>query len=134
MRIVVTGAGGNVGRGLCAALIAAGHSVIGKTHADLDITDGAAVADQFGAVRPDLVLHAAAMTAVDRCAEQPDEALRVNALGTQQVALACGRIGAALCYLSTNEVFNAKRSTPILEYDQPAPANPYGYSKWAGAG
>jgi dTDP-4-dehydrorhamnose reductase len=132
MRILITGAGGNVGRGLLTALEANGHEVIGKTHAALDITDFGAVTAQIEAAEPDVVIHAAAMTAVDRCAEQPDEALRINALGTQNIALACGRVGAAMCYLSTNEVFNSDRGTPLLEYDVTNPANPYGYSKWMG--
>jgi dTDP-4-dehydrorhamnose reductase len=132
MRILITGASGNVGRGLLTALEAQGHEVIGTTHATLDITDFHAVSTQIEATAPELVIHAAAMTAVDRCAEQPDEALRINALGTQNVAVACGRVGAAMCYLSTNEVFNGERNTPILEYEPTSPANPYGYSKWMG--
>jgi dTDP-4-dehydrorhamnose reductase len=132
MRVLVTGAGGNVGRGLVSRLAAEGHAVTGRTHADLDITDYAAVVAQVRQIAPEVVIHAAAMTAVDRCAEQPDLALTVNALGAHSVALACSEIGAAMCYISTNEVFNAERSTPALEYDPVNPANPYGYSKWVG--
>lgn len=132
MRILITGANGNIGRGLVTALEAHGHECISSTLDTLDITDFYAVKTQIEAANPALVIHTAAMTAVDRCAEQPDEAIRVNAFGTQNIAIACGRVGAAMCYLSTNEVFNAERGTPILEYDTTNPANPYGYSKWMG--
>lgn len=132
MKILITGAGGNIGRRLLEALHTREHNVIGLTHHEIDITQFGAVKQYIGDAAPDLVVHCAAMTHVDRCAEQPDEALRVNAYGAQNVALACQRIGAAMCYLSTNEVFDGERGTPYLEYDAPRPINPYGYSKWVG--
>src|SRR5258707_13564328 len=72
------------------------------------------------------------MTNVDRCAEQPELALQVNGVGTQNVALAAQRVNAAICYLHTNEVFDGKKGTPYLEYGPTGPINPYGYSKWVG--
>ncbi len=132
MRIIITGAGGLLGRRLVTLLTERGHAVTGLSHAALDITDFQAIQRQIGAFAPDLVLHAAAMTQVDRCAEQPDEAIRVNGFGTQNLALACHRIGAALAYISTNEVFDGERAAPYLEYDVTRPINPYGYSKWVG--
>ncbi len=132
MRIIVTGAGGLVGRQLCMRLADRGHAVIGATHAALDITDSEAVNDWLSDSTPDLLIHCAAMTNVDRCAEYPDEALRVNGMGTQTLALACLRHGVTLAYLSTNEVFKGERAIPYLEYDSPKPINPYGYSKWVG--
>ena len=132
MRIVVTGAGGLLGRRVMAELTARGHTSIGVTHAALDITDFGAVRRVIGDAKPDLVVHCAAMTHVDRCAEQPDEALRINGYGTQNIALACHQYGAALAYLSSNEVFDGERAIPYLEYDATHPVNPYGYSKWVG--
>jgi dTDP-4-dehydrorhamnose reductase len=79
-----------------------------------------------------LVLHCAALTAVDYCAEHPDEALTINGFGTQTIALACQSIDAALLYISTNEVFDGKVPRVYMEYDPPAPQNPYAYSKWVG--
>ena len=132
MKFFITGAQGNVGSRLSHELVAQGHDVIGVDIADFDITVFETVVARVSAARPDVVIHCAAMTNVDRCAEQPDEALRINALGTQNVAVASQQVGAALCYISTNEVFDGERGTPYREYDTPRPINPYGYSKWAG--
>ena len=78
------------------------------------------------------MIHCAALTAVDYCAEHPDEALSVNGYGTQSVALACQAHDAALLYVSTNEVFDGLTDRQYLEYDVPTPPNAYGYSKWVG--
>ncbi|PJF37131.1 MAG: dTDP-4-dehydrorhamnose reductase [Candidatus Thermofonsia Clade 1 bacterium] len=128
MRILITGAGGGVGQALLARLPEA-H---GAAHSQLDVTDAKAVMRLIGDRAPQLVIHCAALTNVDRCAQAPQEALQVNAFGTQNVALACQRVGAALCYISTNEVFDGERGAPYGEYDPMQPANPYGYSKYVG--
>jgi len=69
---------------------------------------------------------------VDGCARDPERAYRVNALGTQNVALACAEAGAAMVYISTNEVFDGEATEPYREWDPPHPINPYGRSKAAG--
>ena len=132
MRILVTGAKGRLGSRLVTLLRAQGHAVTGIDLDEADITQREAVTRVFAEAQPEIAVHCAALTAVDYCAEHPEEALRVNALGTQNVALACQANGAALLYVSTNEVFAGERFRQHLEYDQPAPVNPYGYSKWAG--
>jgi dTDP-4-dehydrorhamnose reductase len=81
---------------------------------------------------PDLVIHAAAMTDVDGCARDPAAAYRVNALGTQNVALACQRARSVMLYISTNEVFDGTKTSSYLELDEPRAINPYGASKLAG--
>ena len=100
--------------------------------ATVDITDIGGVNRVFAEIRPELVLHCAALTAVDYCAEHPDEALAINGFGTQNIALACQAHDAALLYISTNEVFEGKSYRDYQEYDLPNPVNPYGYSKWVG--
>lgn len=132
MRILVTGAGGRLGSRFVEVLAARGHSVTGYDLSGMDITDWAAVEAAFDQTAPEITVHCAAMTAVDRCAEQPDLALAVNGLGTQNIAQACQQRGAALVYLSTNEVFDGRGNRAYLEYDRPNPINPYGYSKWVG--
>ncbi len=132
MKIFITGADGNVGGRLLQELNRRGHETTGTTINDLDITDFAALSDHISRLSPDLVVHCAALTNVDLCADQPDLALRINGYGTQNVALACQRVGAAICYISTNEVFDGQQPTPYREYDVPHPINPYGYSKWVG--
>jgi len=130
MRILITGAHGQLGSALADAL-AASHSLDLPTSAELDIA-APGVADSIAARRPELVIHSAAFTNVDACAREPERALRVNALGTRSVALACRRLDIPLVYISTNEVFNGRASRPYLEWDATDPINPYAYSKWAG--
>lgn len=132
MKILITGADGNIGKRLVRDMTRQGHTVVGTDIGNVDISDFNAVIAQVDAVQPEMVIHCAALTNVDLCAREPDLALQVNAIGTQNMALACARSGASLCYISTNEVFDGQRGTPYLEYDAPHPINPYGYSKWVG--
>jgi len=132
MRILITGAHGQLGQALYHALRGEGHTVTGVDRDTIDITDPHAVSAAFNESQPELVLHCAALTAVDYCAEHPDEALAVNGFGTQTVALACQAHGTAMLYVSTNEVFDGTSRRPYREYDTPHPINPYGYSKWVG--
>jgi dTDP-4-dehydrorhamnose reductase len=84
------------------------------------------------AARPELIIHCAAMTDVDGAARDPHAAYLANGLGTQNVVLAAERAGAAVAYISTNEVFDGAKTTPYTEFDTPNPINPYGWSKRAG--
>ncbi|NDJ86074.1 MAG: dTDP-4-dehydrorhamnose reductase [Chloroflexi bacterium] len=129
MRILVTGAKGQLGRALVSLLTPA-HTVTAIDIDQLNITDSAAVMAFFGQAQPELVIHAAALTQVDYCAENPDEALWVNGYGTRNIALACQTIDATLMHISTNEVFDGANIAVYHEYDRPNPINPYGYSKW----
>lgn len=131
MRILVTGAAGRLGSRLVENLSAA-HSVAGADVAEFDITDFAATQAFVRRVQPDIVLHPAAWTDVDGCARDPEQAIRSNGFGAQNVALAAAAVGAAVLYVSSNEVFSGQASRPYREYDPTAPANPYGYSKWVG--
>lgn len=130
MRIAITGHRGQLGVALQRAL--AGHELLGLDLPEHDIADRAGLQAALRGFAPDVVVHAAGYTDVDGCARDPDRALRVNGLGTQNVALAAESCGATLLYISTNEVFSGDQEAPYLEYDPPRPANPYGYSKWVG--
>lgn len=130
MRILITGANGQVGQELVTRLRQQ-HTIVPTTHADFDISDARATR-QIIALQPDLVIHPAAFTNVDACARDPEYALRVNALGTKHIALACQQLEIPLIYISTNEVFDGRATQPYLEFDIPHPINPYAYSKWAG--
>lgn len=132
MRILVTGANGRLGSQLLNDLRRRSYDVFGADVDALDITDARSVYQVFETFQPDIVIHCAALTAVDYCAEHPDEALEINGFGTQTVALACQKHDAALVYLSTNEVFDGKTQRPYLEFDRANPINAYGYSKWVG--
>jgi len=132
VHILLTGAEGRLGSQLLQSLTGHGHTVDGFDIARMDITNWEAVRAAFDVTQPELVVHCAAMTAVDQCAEDPERALLVNGLGTQAVAQACQAHNAAMLYISTNEVFDGRASRPYYEYDRPNPSNPYGWSKWVG--
>lgn len=132
MKIAITGSDGQLGRALRKVTADAdSHEVISLTHAEFDISALSAVTT-LAELKPDIVIHTAAMTNVDACARDPVEAFRVNAFGTQNVALACQRLGATLVYVSTNEVFDGTKPAPYLEFDPTRPINVYGKSKLAG--
>jgi dTDP-4-dehydrorhamnose reductase len=131
MRILVTGAAGRLG-GRLVETLAADHDVTGIDLAELDITDFSAARAFVTDLRPAFVLHPAAWTDVDGCARDPDKAVLVNGLGAGNMAVAAYEAGAAILYVSSNEVFDGRQSFPYSEYDATQPANPYGYSKRVG--
>lgn len=129
MRVVITGHNGQLGRQLQAAFSEGEQLLLDlPTH---DITDSSTVARiaDFG---PELVVHSAAYTDVDGCERDPDLAFRVNAIGTQNAVLGAQRAGAALMYVSTNEVFDGARRDLYREWDAPNPMSVYARSKAAG--
>ena len=130
MRIVITGANGQLGRALQAAL-GRTHDIVALGHGELELGRPECVA-QLAATGAELVIHPAAYTNVDGCARDPELAFRVNGLGTQYVALACRQLGAPLVYISTNEVFDGAGTSAYFECDRANPINSYGRSKWAG--
>jgi dTDP-4-dehydrorhamnose reductase len=130
MRVFITGAKGQLGRALQSHLEC--DVVFPADLPECDVTDRACVMQAVGEFKPDLVIHAAAMTDVDGCARDPDAAYRSNALGTQSVALACQAARCPLLYISSNEVFDGTKPEPYLEFDATNPINTYGRSKLAG--
>jgi dTDP-4-dehydrorhamnose reductase len=134
MRVLITGGKGQLGRELQRAF---------RSHADppdvlaldideLDVTDANAVERTLQRAKPDLVVHAAALTDTSLCEEDPALATRVNADGSLHVAEACRRVRAAMVYVSTNEVFDGARREPYAESAEPRPINTYGRSKLEG--
>ncbi len=130
MRVLVTGGEGQLGAALRTAL--ARHDVRAVGHADLDVADYQAAVSLVADSAPEVVVHAAAYTNVDGCERDPDLAYCVNALGTQNVALAAARIGADLVAVSTDYVFDGAKGEPYLEFEAPNPLSVYGASKLAG--
>ena len=131
MRALVTGAGGQVGRELVLRA-PDGASVVPFDREGLDLTDAAAVETAVARYRPDVVLNAAAYTAVDRAEEEPARAFAVNRDGAAHLASACARHGAALLHLSTDYVFDGTKPAPYAEDDPASPLGVYGQSKWEG--
>jgi len=130
VRVLITGAGGQLGHDLLRAFT--GHEVVGTTHGQLDVADRDAVLATITELRPDAVVHAGAWTDVDGCETDPDRAFRVNALGTRHVVEGARLAGARVCYLSTDYVFDGTGDRPWVEWDAPAPLSVYGRSKLGG--
>ncbi|MDP2673764.1 MAG: dTDP-4-dehydrorhamnose reductase [Dehalococcoidia bacterium] len=130
MRILITGGRGQLGRSLEDAL--AQHQVSALGHDELDITDAKAVARALDKLRPELVIHAAAWTDTAGCEADPQRAVLINGEGSGVVAEGCSRAGAAMVYISSNEVFDGTAREPYREDDAPNPVNAYGRSKLAG--
>ena len=131
MRIAVVGAKGQLG----AALVhecASGHDISAFGHAELDISDGAAVDAALATVKPAVILNAAAFTDVDAAEDRPIEALKDNAFGVRALARAALAHGATLVHFSTDFVFDGQASTPYTETDPPNPQSVYAASKLLG--
>lgn len=130
MRILITGGKGMLGRTLCHTL--ARHELQVADLPETDISTPAAIDTVIREFKPDTVIHAAAMTAVDACETNPDLAFKVNAIGSGNVASACHRHKARLIALSTDYVFDGTLPRPYHEWDTPSPSTVYGASKRAG--
>lgn len=98
----------------------------------LDVREPSEVMKAVADAKPEVVLHLAAATDVDLCEQDPDSAYHTNAIGTQNVALACQAFDVTLVYISTAGVFWGDKPEPYIEFDNPNPANIYGRSKLAG--
>jgi dTDP-4-dehydrorhamnose reductase len=131
VKILVTGAGGQLGREVC-ELLEGVDEFVAVAHGALDITDDAAVRDLVDATRPDSIIHCAAWTAVDACESDPDRAFLVNATGVRHVADAARAVGAYVATISTDYVFDGTKPTPYDERDTTNPQSVYGKSKRAG--
>ena len=129
MRVLVTGAGGQLGHDVVLTCAAAGDELTAPPEAELDVTDRDQILGAMAHVRPDLVVHCGAYTAVDACEGDPERAWAVNAIGTRHVADACARSGAFLVHVSTDYVFDGEQHEPYVEWDRPNPQSVYGRSK-----
>ncbi|MCL6598831.1 MAG: dTDP-4-dehydrorhamnose reductase [Alicyclobacillus macrosporangiidus] len=131
MRIVVAGANGQLGQDLVRRFSTT-HEVHGFGRSELDVTNLGQAMEVLRQVRPDVVINAAAYTAVDRAETEVDHAYAVNAFGARNLAMAAEKFGAKYCYISTDYVFDGQRRTPYREYDPTNPLSVYGKSKRAG--
>ncbi len=108
------------------------HHCYGASRAELDITDVAGVFKAVEGYRPDVLINCAAFTNVDLAQSQQREAMLVNGIGVQNLALACAQYDVPLCQISTDYVFDGSKTTPYTPFDTPRPINYYGESKLAG--
>lgn len=132
MKLLVTGAGGMLGRDVVLAAGNAGHDVVGFGHTELDITDASVLGTKFELERPDVVINCAAWTDVDGAEESEEAALTVNGTAAGNVASAAADVGASVVYVSSDYVFDGSKGAPYVETDQTAPLSAYGRTKLAG--
>lgn len=130
MKVILTGANGQLGRELTKKL--SFTELLAPSSYELDITDINAVGSIIHAFKPDIVIHGAAYTKVDAAEQQIDLAWRINAVGTQNIALACRQVQAAMVYISSDYVFDGALGRSYTEFDLPNPLGVYGKSKHAG--
>lgn len=130
MRILVTGREGQVARSLAAR--GARHELIFAGRPELDLAEPASIEPLVTAVAPDLIVSAAAYTAVDKAEDEPEAAMAVNCDGPAALARAAARIGAPIVHLSTDYVFDGGLDRPWREDDPVAPLGVYGETKLAG--
>jgi len=132
VKLLITGAAGQLGTDLVLSAQKSGHQVIATIHADLDITDKSQVDRVVSEAKADAIIHAAAWTAVDACESDPQRAMSVNRDGTANIASAARKSGSRVLYISTDYVFDGTKPTPYIESDLPNPQSVYGASKLAG--
>lgn len=139
MKILVTGAAGMLGDSLVPTLEEENHKVYPT---DINITDPKIkyldvreidkISKSVSTIKPDMIIHLAAETDLEKCEENQDEAYRVNSIGAQNVAIICQEKKIPLVYVSTAGVFDGRKETPYTEFDKPNPINVYGQSKLEG--
>ena len=132
MKILVTGAAGQLGRELVDVATGAGHDVFAASRAELDVTKPEVVRAVVLREQPALIVHAAAWTAVDACESDREKAMLHNGAATRFVVDAAREVGARVIYISTDYVFDGTKPTPYVEADVPNPQSVYGVSKLAG--
>jgi len=132
MRILVTGAKGQLGHAAALEAAKRGHEAIGVDIGDFDLTDRAAAQAYLADARPECVVHCAAYTAVDKAENEPEIARAVNELGTRHIAEHCAAHGIWLIYISTDYVFDGSGSVPWEAGGPPNPLSVYGATKLAG--
>ncbi|MGB0084699.1 MAG: dTDP-4-dehydrorhamnose reductase [Rhodomicrobiaceae bacterium] len=132
MKILLTGATGQLGQEICRSRLPPGTKLIAPTRAELDLARPAEVARFVRDAAPDLVINAAAYTAVDKAEHEPDLAFLVNRDAAAALAGAAAICGAPIVSISTDYVFDGRKDEPLNEDDRPNPLNVYGESKLAG--
>ncbi len=132
MKVLVTGANGQLGQDVIMQL--EGHKIdhLGTDRDTLDITSETSVRNCMNAYNPDVVIHCAAYTAVDLAESHKDQCYQINVLGTRYLAESAADCGAKFVYISTDYVFDGKGTDAFTVNDQPNPVNYYGETKYQG--
>lgn len=132
MKILITGAQGMLGQDLCPILEDESYEVVETNSKMLDVCNFKKVKEVLTIEKPDVVIHCAAYTNVDKAEDEPDKAFKINAEGTENVAKICGENNILMVYISTDYVFDGKKQKPYTPDDVPNPLNVYGKTKLEG--
>lgn len=132
MKILVTGANGMLGQDLCPILEDVGAFVIETDVDTLDLTQSEIVEQAVTDIHPDMVVHCAAYTAVDKAEDEPEKAELINVKGTENIAKICGKLDIPIVYISTDYVFDGTKTTPYTSEDAVNPQSVYGRTKLGG--
>jgi len=130
-KILVTGAKGQLGKKII-ELLGGKYELILTDSDEMDITDKDKVFEVIGNEKPEVIIHGAAYTQVDKAEENEEICRKVNALGTKNIAMAGKEFGATVIYISTDYVFDGKKNSPYTEEDKPNPLSVYGMTKYEG--
>ena len=132
MKVLVTGANGQLGSEVVALCLENGHEVVPMTRQDVDITDLMSLGKFIREHKPTHIIHCAAMTGVDKCETESTLAMRTNSLATEMIVETAKEVGAHVTYISTDYVFSGGKSEPYTEDDETFPTNKYGMTKKSG--
>lgn len=132
MKILITGAQGQVGKELSTLANTHGYNVIAAGRSELDITQASKVNDYLNQHQPDIIINAAAYTAVDKAEQEQAIAYAINYEGAKNIATTCATLSIPLLHISTDYVFDGSKAEPYNEDDDVSPLGVYGDSKWKG--
>lgn len=132
MKVLVTGAKGQLGYDVVERLKELNIEHIGVDRDDFDLTNEKETKEYIMNYKPDVVIHCAAYTAVDKAEDERDLCYAINVLGTKYIVEACKELDAKMVYISTDYVFNGEKEEPYEVTDTPNPVNYYGYTKYLG--
>lgn len=131
MRVLITGSKGMLGRELM-ELLSPNHDIFGLDLPEFDLTKEDTARKAISSFRPNIVIHTAAYTDVDKSESEPQKAYEVNVVATRNVATASSEVGAKVFYISTDYVFDGTKTSPYVETDLPAPLGVYAKTKYEG--
>jgi len=131
MKILITGGKGFVGKNLEEKLKEK-FNVFALGKDEFNVEEKEKIINKINEIKPDITIHCAALSNVDRCEVEREKAYRINSIGTQNVAIACRETKSKMIYISTDFVFDGKKETPYSEIDIPSPINHYGKTKLLG--
>ena len=132
MKVLVTGASGQLGYDVVRELTKRGHEAIGVGSKEMDVTDAKMVEKVITDAKVDVVMHGAAYTAVDAAEDNEEQCRLVNANGTENIAAVCKKLDIPMVYISTDYVFDGQGTRPWEPEDERHPLNVYGQTKYEG--